>query len=114
MFRRCCANSSKIPFAEVPTFTEVLAAGTAAALVPIRSVTQKSSNQKFAYPAADQEPGPACQKLLKQLKGIQQGLVEDEFGWLDPVHSPSSYDFRVAQEDMNGVANGNGSVDRLP
>jgi hypothetical protein len=55
-----------------------------------------------------------CQKLLKHLKGIQQGVVKDEFGWLDPVHSPSSYNIKILKEDMDAVVNGNGNVDRLP
>lgn len=85
-----------------------MAAGTAAALVPIRSITRtfdpaspasitsaikshprlSSENgvEKVTYIEEKQEDaGPLCQKLIAQLKGIQLGKVEDQFGWCTPV-----------------------------
>ncbi|KAI8635454.1 branched-chain amino acid aminotransferase II [Xylariaceae sp. FL1651] len=93
-----------IKYAELPTFTEVMAAGTAAALVPIRSITRRipptspysisaavgkheklSSDQdseKVTYFADGHEDiGPICTKLLTQLRAIQLGKVKDEFNW---------------------------------
>jgi branched-chain amino acid aminotransferase len=89
-----------------------MAAGTAAALVPIRSITRRcdpSATQSISSAVgkhhrlssdaesetvtyiADEEPdaGPLCLRLLKQLQGIQLGKVKDEFGWC----------FGVTQED---------------
>ena len=94
-----------------------MAAGTAAALVPIRSITRKldpsSSNsmtslakdsprlsstatdETVTYVAAEQDDaGPLCLKLLAQLKAIQLGKVKDEFGWC----------FAVSGEDGTKVA----------
>lgn len=74
---------------ELARFKEVMAAGTAAALVPIRSVVMKSTGLKVVY-CADDEPGPRVVQLLKELKGIQSGVLEDRFGWLvnvQPVES---------------------------
>lgn len=94
-----------------------MAAGTAAALVPIRSITRRidsSSPQSLAttvkqhprltvgageetiqyIPASQEEPGPLCVKLLTQLKGIQLGKVKDEFGWC----------FGVSEEDGKKIA----------
>lgn len=104
----------RVGYEEVPTFEEVMAAGTAAALVPIRSITMKSKGDKFEYKAAQKDPGPVCEKLLVQLKGIQQGKIKDTFGWLDKVETPDHYIEvqKGAKEGENGVANG--SVDRLP
>ncbi|KAF2199817.1 branched-chain amino acid aminotransferase II [Delitschia confertaspora ATCC 74209] len=99
----------EIPYTELPTFSEVLAAGTAAALVPIRSITMKSKGDKFEYKAAATEPGPCCVKLLSTLKGIQQGKIEDKFGWLLEVEKPEGWG--------KGMVEGEGeddSVDRLP
>jgi branched-chain amino acid aminotransferase len=102
----------QIKYYEFPEFNEVMAAGTAAALVPIRSITRKmdpSSPKSLAakiqqherlslqdgeetvtyLPASREEPGPVCVKLLTQLKGIQLGKVEDPFGWC----------FKVSKED---------------
>lgn len=113
-----------------------MAAGTAAALVPIRSITRRvpaSSSQSLAASAetkdhprvsynkeaneetvsyiADgvEDPGPICTRLLTQLKGIQLGKVEDTFSWR----------FEVKEEDGKKVvgekaANGEPqSVDQL-
>ncbi|KAI0102874.1 branched-chain amino acid aminotransferase II [Nemania sp. FL0031] len=99
-----------IKYAELPTFTEVMAAGTAAALVPIRSITRQeaptspksitstigtherlssdSSSEKVTY-APDSQPeediGPICTRLLTQLRAIQLGKVQDQFNWCFPV-----------------------------
>lgn len=69
---------------ELARFKEVMAAGTAAALVPIRSVVMKSTGLNVVY-CADDEPGPRVVQLLKELKGIQSGVLEDRFGWLVKV-----------------------------
>ncbi|KAL8700575.1 MAG: hypothetical protein Q9201_005369 [Fulgogasparrea decipioides] len=103
-----------IEYAELPSFTEIMAAGTAAALVPIKSISMRSKNDKFLYQEGGDEPGPACVKLLTTLKGIQQGKTEDSFGWLDYVVKP-----KLAENgETNGVhgLNGefNGNVDKLP
>ena len=88
-----------IRYEELPTFTEVMAAGTAAALVPIKSITMKSRNDKFIYNHGIEEPGPACVKLLTTLKGIQQGRVKDTFGWLEYVGEAEGY-------KLDGMASG--------
>ncbi|KAL8684247.1 MAG: hypothetical protein Q9224_006491, partial [Gallowayella concinna] len=79
-----------IEYGELPSFTEVMAAGTAAALVPIKSITMKSKGDKFLYQGGGDEPGPACVRLLTTLKGIQQGKIKDSFGWLDFVDKVES------------------------
>jgi len=103
----------RVAYEELPDFTEVMAAGTAAALVPIRSITMKSKGDKFEYEAAKEHPGPVATRLLAQLKGIQQGTVKDAFGWLDTVQAPENY-IDVKWDAKNGENGTNGSVDRLP
>ncbi|EAU35370.1 conserved hypothetical protein [Aspergillus terreus NIH2624] len=80
----------RIAYEEIPLFDEVIAAGTAAALVPIRSVTMRSRNDKFTFSAGEdgQSGGEVCVKLLQALKGIQSGKVEDTFGWNVVVEAP--------------------------
>ncbi|GAO13526.1 hypothetical protein UVI_02015980 [Ustilaginoidea virens] len=88
-----------VKYAELPSFSEVFAAGTAAALVPIRSITRRrgaAPGGLAAGPrvsaAADADvvtyipdgqagAGPVCLKLLSHLKAIQSGKAADEFGW---------------------------------
>lgn len=83
-----------------------MAAGTAASLVPIRSITRRltssdpkswaatvKSHSRLSVDAAkgeetvtyvpdnQEDAGPLCLKLFTQLKGIQAGKVEDTLGW---------------------------------
>jgi branched-chain amino acid aminotransferase len=98
---------AQIPYEELATFDEVLAAGTAAALVPIKSITLSSKGDKFSYRDGSNEPGPCCVKLLTTLKGIQQGKIEDKQNWLFNVTKPDQWD--------SGNTNGTDrTVDQLP
>jgi len=113
-----------------------MAAGTAAALVPIRSITRRMDHSNPAslaatvkqhprldvsvgqetvtyVPESQEDAGPICLRLLTQLKGIQLGKVKDEFGW----------NFEVREEDgkkamgaptENGLNGANGqTVDQM-
>lgn len=102
-----------------------MAAGTAAALVPIRSITRRSSTllpkhdrvsakggeETVTYiPEGNEEPGAFCIKLLSALKDIQLGKVEDKFGWRFAVTEADAK--KVVVEA--GASNGNGqTVDQL-
>ncbi|KZF26812.1 branched-chain amino acid aminotransferase II [Xylona heveae TC161] len=102
-----------IKFEELSSFDEVLAAGTAAALVPIRSITMKSRNAKFEYLKGD-EPGPVCLKLLSTLQGIQLGKIPDTFNWRLKVSEEKDYKIRgtgARDEVTTGLGS---SVDKLP
>ena len=96
-----------IKYEEVPKFSEVLAAGTAAALVPIKSITMRSRNDKFEYQGGGDEPGPAVVKLLAQLQGIQRGKVKDQFGWCQPVRE---YKQEEIEKDSANTKGANGTV----
>ncbi|KAK4672737.1 hypothetical protein QC763_105690 [Podospora pseudopauciseta] len=115
-----------IKYDELPKFSEVLAAGTAAALVPIRSITKRDSNrlagqarvsssngaETVTYiPEGIEEPGEICTKLLEQLKGIQLGKIEDKFGWRFEVTEQDGKSV-VGESDSGGAADA-GSVDQL-
>ena len=89
-----------------------MAAGTAAALVPIKSITMRSRNDKFVYQNNSDEPGPANTKLISTLKGIQNGKVEDSFGWNFTVNEPKKGEYESEEENTNGV--GHQMVDKLP
>ena len=98
-----------IKYEELEHFSEVMAAGTAAALVPIKSITMKSRGDKFSY-GDSADGGECCLKLLEQLKGIQSGKIEDKFGWCETVKEASAYGFKHEAEGK-GV---DGSVDKMP
>jgi branched-chain amino acid aminotransferase len=103
-------NQRQIKWPELPTFTEVMAAGTAAALVPIRSITRREpptsaksitsaigkheklssdeTSETVTYAPDEQDAediGAICTRLLNQLRAIQLGKVKDEFNWCFPV-----------------------------
>ncbi|MCJ1380520.1 hypothetical protein MMC17_003628 [Xylographa soralifera] len=78
----------RIPYSELDSFTEVIAVGTAAALVPVKSITMRSTGDKFLYGDGSEEPGPVVSRLLTTLRDIQMGKIEDTFGWLDYVKDP--------------------------
>ncbi|EAS27308.3 branched-chain amino acid aminotransferase [Coccidioides immitis RS] len=73
----------RVPYDELKEFSEVMAAGTAAALVPIKSITMKSRNDVFNYEAGEGDSGgEVYKKLIHALKGIQRGEIHDKMGWL--------------------------------
>lgn len=90
-----------------------MAAGTAAALVPIRSITRYSDNKTTEYiPSSSEDPGAICEKLLTTLKGIQAGKLKDTFGWNKIVEKLDIKNFTNAEtNDSNGL---NGNLDQLP
>ncbi|PWW75184.1 branched-chain amino acid aminotransferase II [Tuber magnatum] len=76
-------QTRKVKEAELEDLVEVIAAGTAAALVPVKSITKKSAAWTKVY--GGEEPGEAFVALLDGLKGIQSGRDGDPFGWRVPV-----------------------------
>lgn len=102
----------QIKYEELPSFSEIFAAGTAAALVPIRSITRLSDNKTSTYgPEGSDEPGPVCTKLLTTLKGIQLGKIKDLFGWNSKVEEMDLKKY-AAGEQASGVNAEH--VDKLP
>lgn len=108
-----------IKYGELPSFSEVMAAGTAAALVPIRSITRRkivgglspSSPRVTAsaeeetvifLPKEQEDAGPICLRLLTQLKAIQLGKVEDAFGWRAVVGSADREIEGSGEQGRNG------------
>jgi branched-chain amino acid aminotransferase len=70
-----------VKYEELSTFSEVMAAGTAAALLPVKSITRKSTSDKFVYQDGANEAGPCGAKLSAMLRAIQKGKIEDTYGW---------------------------------
>lgn len=81
-----------------------MAAGTAAALVPIKSITRKSDKKTTSYiPEDSEEPGPIVVKLLTTLKGIQAGTVKDTFGWNSKVEEVDLKKYAATETTTNGT-----------
>ena len=60
---------------------ECFVTGTAAGITPLGSLTHEGRQAEFASLAEDSVSGT----LLKELKGIQYGAVEDRFGWMSRI-----------------------------
>lgn len=98
-----------VKYEELASFDEVMAAGTAAALVPIRSITTRSKDDKIEF-LKGEEPGPICMKLLKTLQGMQRGEVEDVFGWCEKVVEPKGYEKSEVSQASSKAQNVHGKV----
>ncbi|KAJ5133059.1 Aminotransferase lcsP [Penicillium atrosanguineum] len=84
-----CVEKRRVDYAELSQFDEIIAAGTAAALVPVRSITMRSKGDKFQYRCGDQnQGGEVCVKLLQTLRGIQSGTIGDTWGWNMEIQAP--------------------------
>lgn len=75
----------RIHFSELRYFSEVFAVGTAAALVPIKSVTRESTNDKFIFNNGEVGPGPCATELTHALTDMLKGVSVDQFGWRHSV-----------------------------
>lgn len=60
---------------------EVFVTGTAAGISHIESITHNGKTASFC----DRKMGELTKSLLKTLKGIQYGAIEDKHGWMYPV-----------------------------
>jgi branched-chain amino acid aminotransferase len=67
-------------------FDEIAAAGTAAVITPVRSVTYHVNETETTKVEIGngKTAGPAFIELMTNLTGIHSGDVEDTFGWLWP------------------------------
>lgn len=69
-----------VPLAALAGLDEVVAVGTAAAAVPIRSITRLSTGEKYVFANSAREDGTIV-GLAKLMTGIQRGVLEDTEGW---------------------------------
>jgi branched-chain amino acid aminotransferase len=70
-----------VPVEELAEFEEVGACGTAAVITPIRKIVDVDMEKTYTY-GDKYQPGPVISKLYQTLTGIQNGDLEDRFGWI--------------------------------
>lgn len=70
-----------IPVEELAEFEEVGACGTAAVISPICKIVDRETGKEYLY-CKDGKTGPVSEKLYNKLKGIQEGLEPDKYGWI--------------------------------
>ncbi|KAF7732731.1 hypothetical protein EC973_000002 [Apophysomyces ossiformis] len=74
-----------VEFSEIEEgkFAEIAACGTAAIITPIKKIVRGEKVIKIGS-GEQTEIGEGFGKLYEQYRGIQNGLIEDSFGWLWP------------------------------
>jgi branched-chain amino acid aminotransferase len=70
-----------VELAELETFEEVGACGTAAIISPIGQIIDLDTGKTYSF-CSDGKAGPVSTKLYQTLTGIQYGEIEDPFGWV--------------------------------
>jgi branched-chain amino acid aminotransferase len=70
-----------IAIEELDDFEEIGACGTAAVIIPINRMVNRSDNREYIYTMGN-EPGPKTKKLYDVLTGIQYGTIEDVHNWM--------------------------------
>ncbi|KAL2255763.1 hypothetical protein VTK26DRAFT_2741 [Humicola hyalothermophila] len=73
-----------VRFSELGRLDEVVAVGTAAAAVPVRSLSRLGTGEKYTFPRSENGPGPIAE-LARRMVDIQRGRAEDTDGWLYEV-----------------------------
>jgi len=69
-----------VPVEELAEFEECGACGTAAVISPICKIVDRDTGKVYEY-CKDGHAGPISEKLFNKLKGIQEGLEPDKYGW---------------------------------
>jgi branched-chain amino acid aminotransferase len=94
----------EIPWSECKFFDEVIAVGTAASLLPIRSLARPSTEETFVY---GETTGECTARLSSALRDVMRGNVVDQFGWVDVVREEDMLlppmEEKVEEPVMNGV-----------
>jgi branched-chain amino acid aminotransferase len=67
------------------TLQEIFASGTAAVISPVGLIGYKDNT----YDVNGGQVGPIAKNLYDELTGIQNGIVEDPYGWLVRIHGES-------------------------
>ena len=71
-------------FEEVKDFAECGLCGTAAVISPVGKIV--NHGEEICFPSGMAEMGPVTKKLYETLTGIQQGKIEDKFGWVVEIN----------------------------
>ena len=69
---------------ELAELEEVGACGTAAVISPICKIVDRDTRHEYLY-CKDGKAGPVSEKLYNKLKGIQEGIEPDKYGWVTVV-----------------------------
>ena len=92
-----------VRYEELGGFSEVLAVGTAASVLPIASVVRESTGDEFVY-CPEGKPGPVAVELGGLITKYIRGVEEDSFGWLHEVTFPDPVVEKKQKPKLGGLA----------
>ena len=89
----------QLPYGELSRLAEVFAVGTAAAALPIRSISRLSTGEKFEFPGTSGKEGAQSEglALAKRLMDIQAGRADDLDAWRFEVTVASERELELLQ-----------------
>ncbi|KAF9897268.1 hypothetical protein BX616_005898, partial [Lobosporangium transversale] len=81
-------DNSVVPFTDVENnrFEEVAACGTAAVITPVKSIECNGVKIMIGTPTTQKTIGTGFQRLYTTMRAIQNGDLEDPFGWMQPAN----------------------------
>ncbi|KAI1306253.1 hypothetical protein EDD11_004839 [Mortierella claussenii] len=76
-----------VPFTDIENnrFEEVAACGTAAVITPVKSIERQGITTMIGTPTTQQAIGAGFLRLFTAMRGIQNGDLEDPYGWMQPA-----------------------------
>ncbi|EOA81673.1 hypothetical protein ACJQWK_10671 [Exserohilum turcicum] len=103
----------RVPIEELASFKEVIAVGTAVSVLPISSITNEETGEKFVY-CENGEAGPAAKKLNEVIGDSIRGTGEDRFGWRYEVTFPDEIEVKVSGDIVTAKDGVEVQVEELP
>ncbi|KAF8930230.1 branched-chain amino acid aminotransferase [Dissophora ornata] len=76
-----------VPFTDIENnrFEEIAACGTAAVITPVKSIERQGVATRIGTPATRDAIGAGFLRLFTAMRGIQNGDLEDPYGWMQPA-----------------------------
>ncbi|KAF9362941.1 hypothetical protein BGX34_005219 [Mortierella sp. NVP85] len=80
-------DTNVVPFTDITNnrFAEVAACGTAAVITPVKSIQRQGVTTQIGSADTQDAIGAGFLKLFNAMRGIQNGDLEDQYGWMQPA-----------------------------
>ncbi|KAG0309981.1 hypothetical protein BGZ99_000742 [Dissophora globulifera] len=80
-------NTDVVPFTDIENnrFEEIAACGTAAIITPVKSIERQGATIHIGTAATRDAIGAGFLRLFTAIRGIQNGDLEDSYGWMQPA-----------------------------
>jgi len=85
-------DNQVVPFTDILNnrFEEVAACGTAAVITPVKTIERAGATTDIGTPETREAIGSGFLRLFTAMRGIQNGDLEDPYGWMQPAQGIAS------------------------